>query len=240
MQVGIISEITRHPVKSMRGEKVQQTKVMSYGLYGDRSHALVDENDSFFTITQFPDLVRYKGVFSGPDSLSSYPEPIVITPDGEQYNWSDAQWLHEIEQKASKKLKRISYYPEHVPIGAIEEANLLIVTDASLKALSDSLGNEVDDRRFRPNLQIELTNYEPFVEQEWIGRTLQIGEGVKVEITGPCERCMIITVDPENGSKQPALLKKVVKQYRNHFGVYSRVVETGMIKAGDEVTVIEE
>ncbi|MCA0988727.1 MOSC domain-containing protein [Guptibacillus algicola] len=239
MHVGTISEITRHPVKSMRGQKVNETKVMNYGLYGDRSHALLDENESFLTITQFPDMVTYRASFEEPDSLESFPEPKVTTMSGHTYKWSDEEWLEEIERRSSKKLTRISYHPEHVPFGAIEEANLLLVTDASLQALSESYGSSVDDRRFRPNLQVSLTNQEAFVEQDWVGKTLQIGDNVKVDVTGPCERCMIITVDPESGSRQPDLLKKVVKDHRNQFGIYLRVIETGLIKVGDEVHVID-
>ncbi len=43
MVIGQIKEIVRHPVKSFRGESVQKTKVMEYGLYGDRSHVFMDE-----------------------------------------------------------------------------------------------------------------------------------------------------------------------------------------------------
>ncbi|WP_270180681.1 MOSC domain-containing protein [Alkalihalobacillus sp. CinArs1] len=239
MHVGTISEITRHPVKSMRGEKVSETRVMNYGLYGDRSHALIDEKESFLTITQFPDMVTYKASFDGPDSLTAFPEPIVTTMSGESYRWSDSEWLEEMEERSSKKLQKVSYHPEHVPTGAIEEANLLMVTDASLEALSEAWGKHVDDRRFRPNLKLELNSQEAFIEQEWIGSTLQIGEHVKVMVTGPCERCMIITVDPESGLRQPDLLKRVAKHHRNHFGIYLRVIETGPIKIGDDVHLID-
>ncbi len=61
MLIGHIKEIVRHPVKSFRGESVQQTKIMEYGLYGDRSHAYIDEtkDGDFLTITQFQEMVRY-------------------------------------------------------------------------------------------------------------------------------------------------------------------------------------
>ncbi|MFP3359165.1 MOSC N-terminal beta barrel domain-containing protein, partial [Planococcus sp. SIMBA_143] len=41
MQIGTLSEIMRHPVKSMTGEAVTETMVMNYGLYGDRSHVIL-------------------------------------------------------------------------------------------------------------------------------------------------------------------------------------------------------
>ncbi len=240
VEVGRIKEMTRHPVKSMTGEKVQHTKVMPYGLYGDRSHVLLDEKESFLTITQFADLVQYQASFSGSESLDAYPEPQIVTPNGQKYMWSDLEWLKEIESKSLRQLSRKSYHPEHVPIGPIEEEHLLIVTDASLQSLSQSWGEDVDDRRFRPNLEINLYEKTPFVEKEWVGKFLRIGEEVILEVVKPCERCMIITVDPEDGTKQPGLLKKLVKEQNNVFGVYARVIQKGEISTGDRVFVTEQ
>ncbi len=240
MNVGTIKELTRHPVKSMTGETVTQTMVMNYGLYGDRSHALLDEKESFFTITQFPNLVQYQASFSGPESLEAYPEPLIVTPDGQEYKWSDTKWLSEIETSSLKQLSKISYHPESVPIGPIEEEHLLLVTDASLQSLSNAWGKEAEKSRFRPNLEISLHEKKPFVERGWEGKILQIGKKVKIEVVKPCERCMIITVDPETGTKQPALLKKLVKEHNNLFGMYARVIETGQIYIGDAVTILEQ
>ncbi|MBN8209700.1 MOSC domain-containing protein [Bacillus sp. NTK071] len=240
MEVGKIKEITRHPVKSMTGERVQHTKVMPYGLYGDRSHALLDEKQSFLTITQCAELVQYQASFSGPESLDAYPEPEIVAPNGRSYMWHDVEWLNEIERKSLRQLSRKSYHPEHVPIGPIEEEHLLVVTDASLQSLSRSWGKEVDDRRFRPNLEINLFEKTPFVEKEWVGKFLRIGEEVILEVVKPCERCMIITVDPEDGTKQPGLLKKLVKEQNNLFGIYARVKQTGEIATGDRVIVVDQ
>ncbi|WP_370314088.1 MOSC N-terminal beta barrel domain-containing protein [Guptibacillus hwajinpoensis] len=108
IQIGTISEMMRHPVKSMTGERVTQTMVMNYGLYGDRSHVILDEKESFFTITQFPPLVRYQASFSAPESLDAYPEPVITTPEGEAYKWSDSTWIREIEEASSKQLTKKS------------------------------------------------------------------------------------------------------------------------------------
>ncbi|WP_347551969.1 MOSC N-terminal beta barrel domain-containing protein [Pseudalkalibacillus hwajinpoensis] len=237
--VGVTKEITRHPVKSMTGEKVNQTQVMKYGLYGDRSHALLEESGSFLTITQFAQLVQYRASFSGVESLEAYPEPVIVTPAGQTYRWLDYDWLNEIEKKLLKQLTRKSYRPEHVPIGPIEDEHLLIVTDASLQSLSTSWGKHASARRFRPNLEISLLDKTPFIESEWKGKYLRIGEEVIIEVVKPCERCMIVTVDPENGTRQPDLLKKLVKEYRNEFGMYARVIRTGKINTGDGVYLIE-
>lgn len=88
MFVGHVKEIVRHPVKSMRGENVDHTKIMDYGLYGDRSHAYLDETrqGNFLQITQFQEMVRYQARFVGEESLEEYPDVEVVTPDGKAFD----------------------------------------------------------------------------------------------------------------------------------------------------------
>jgi hypothetical protein len=62
-----------------------------------------------------------------------------------------------------------------------------------------------------------------------------IGKDVELEIKRHCERCMIITVNPSDSQRDPTLLKTVVKERNNHFGVYASVIRTGEISLGDQV-----
>lgn len=119
MLLGNIKEIIRHPVKSFHGEKVQKTKIMEYGLYGDRSHAFLDKTrpEKFLTITQFQEMVRYKARFVGEERLEKYPKVEITTPDGRVYDWGNEELTKEIENKSKRKISFISYTPTHVPIG---------------------------------------------------------------------------------------------------------------------------
>lgn len=241
MLIGTIKEIVRHPVKSFSGESVQQSKVMDYGLYGDRSHAILDDSrpGKFLTITQFPEMVLYKATFNGIDSLKQYPKVEIMTPEGSIVEWGSEELKKEIESKSSRKISTREYIPTHVPLGAIEEEHLLLVTDASLKNLKETWGGrEVDVRRFRPNLFLSLNDKIPFMEEQWFGKRLKIGKEVEIELKRHCERCMIVTVDPETSEKDPSLLKTIVKERNNHFGVYASVVNTGEINVGDGVWMI--
>ena len=76
MLIGEIKEIFRYPVKSFYGENVEKTRVMEYGLYGDRSYAFLDEtrNGKYLTITQFPEMACYKAKFAGEESVEAYPK----------------------------------------------------------------------------------------------------------------------------------------------------------------------
>jgi uncharacterized protein YcbX len=50
-------------------------------------------------------------------------------------------------------------------------------------------------RRFRPNIVVSTGNEGPgFVENDWIGRTVLIGDTVRLAITEPCPRCVMITL----------------------------------------------
>ncbi|MGM8213880.1 MOSC domain-containing protein [Virgibacillus sp. W0430] len=237
MLVGTIKEITRHPVKSFTGEQVTKTKVMKYGLYGDRSHAFLDKSrpGKFLTITQVQDMVKYKARFIGEESNDHYPDVEILSPSGKKYKWNDIQLQTELEQISNRPIQPIIYPPTNVPIGPIEEDHLLIITDASITKLASMLGANIDHRRFRPNLYIALHNDVPFIEEDWIGKTIQIGEKVKIKMNSSCERCMIITVNPEDGKMASSLLKTVVRERQNRFGVLGSVSSTGSIKVGDSV-----
>ncbi|MGM8366548.1 MOSC domain-containing protein [Virgibacillus sp. W0181] len=239
MLIGSIKEITRHPVKSFKGEKVDKTQVMKYGLYGDRSHAFLDKSrpGKFLTITQVPGMINYDAKFIGNETMNIYPKLEITSPSGRRYNWEDQGLQSELEELSNREIEPIAYSPDNVPIGPIEEDHLLIITDASLARLREMWGEQIDYRRFRPNLYIELSEKRPFSEDNWIGKEVQIGENVKIKINGHCERCMIITVNPDSGERSPSLLKTVVKERKNRFGVLASVEKTGDIHVGDNVYI---
>jgi uncharacterized protein len=242
MLIGHIKEIVRHPVKSFRGESVPKTKIMEYGLYGDRSHAYLDETKkgNFFTITQFQEMVRYKARFVGEERMDAYPKVEVTTPEGKILDWEDEELIKELENKSKRKISTKEYPTTHVPIGPIAVEHILLATDASLDHLKELWGkNEVDIRRFRPNLVISLKDKVPFSEEEWIGRRIKIGSEVEIQLVGNCKRCMIITVDPDNAERDPSLHKTIIKERNSNFGVYASVIKTGEIHENDEVLLLE-
>ncbi|WP_156410968.1 MOSC N-terminal beta barrel domain-containing protein [Paenibacillus sp. Soil787] len=62
--VGQISEINRYPVKSFAGESLETCTINTYGLYGDRFCAFVNETkdgwESFITARDIPSMLTYK------------------------------------------------------------------------------------------------------------------------------------------------------------------------------------
>lgn len=238
MKVGTIKEIIRHPVKSFGGESVAETRLMSYGLYGDRSHAFLDTSrpGKFLTITQAPEMATFSARFAGKEQDNMFPAVIIRMPDGSSAKWGDPRVAGYLESLTGKKTEQIQYSPKSVPLGPIEEEHLQLVSAASLRKLGEMRGREVDHRRFRANIILDIEGSVPFAEESWFGKKLIIGSGGSViMIKRHCERCQIITVDPEDAGKDAALLKMVAKERSNHFGVYASVVRTGPIRTGDAI-----
>jgi uncharacterized protein YcbX len=115
-----------------------------------------------------------------------------------------------------------------------------IVSRASLRELARHAGrDEVDARRFR--MSIELDGPGAHEEDGWIGRRLSVG-GAVLEVTGPCERCMITTRDPDTGEVDLNVLRTLAGYRGKHtvfMGVLCRVVQPGAVRVGNELVVDE-
>jgi len=80
----------------------------------------------------------------------------------------------------------------------------LITGTASLEDLSSRVGEELDERRFRPN--IIVTTEAPFEEDGWTA--LSIGEH-QFRLPKPCARCIMITQEPETGDRNLRVLAEL-------------------------------
>ena len=91
-------------------------------------------------------------------------------------------------------------------------------------------------RRFRPNLVVQPASGEQgFVENSWIGRTLSIGDAVRLHISGPCPRCVMTTLAQGDLPKDPGILRTAAQHNQVHVGVYASVARGGTLRRGDPV-----
>jgi len=69
-QVGSVTGLWRFPVKSMRGERLDEAHVTEQGLVGDRAYALIDNDTgkvvSAKSVKRFPDLFGCRAAFVEP------------------------------------------------------------------------------------------------------------------------------------------------------------------------------
>lgn len=92
-------------------------------------------------------------------------------------------------------------------------------------------------RRFRPNIIVDA-GQEDFAENAWIGKTIAIGDEVRLAITGPCPRCVMTTLPQYDLPKDPGILRTAVQQNGANVGVYAEVLQGGVIRQGDGVRVL--
>jgi uncharacterized protein YcbX len=91
-------------------------------------------------------------------------------------------------------------------------------------------------RRFRPNIVVLPASGETgFIENSWVGHTLAIGDEVRLNITGPCGRCVMTTLAQGDLPKDPGILRTAAQHNHVQVGVYAAVVRGGTIRRGDSV-----
>ncbi len=114
-----------------------------------------------------------------------------------------------------------------------------LLTTATLDRLRELVPEaRFEAKRFRPNLVVDAgEGSEGFVEDGWIGRTVAIGDEVRLAVTGPTARCVMTTLPQGDLPKDPAVLRAAVKNHEGNVGVYATVVRGGRVRRGDPVLV---
>lgn len=210
-----VQALWRYPVKSMLGEGLSCLRVDGNGVVGDRGHAVIDEQTGAVASAKQPRLWRALLTASaqggGQDGLT------IVLPG--QPAMSGA--ASDVHQRLSRFLGRpvsLSSRPvagadidradpeevleqgvdahvnapklvlgQLVPTASfLDYAPLHVLTSATVQ----HLGTEV--LRYRPNVLIETpAGTPPFTENDWVGRTLAVGDEVVLRIALPTPRCAV-------------------------------------------------
>ena len=175
----------------------------------------------------------------GANPVSADPSELIVdveTPDGRTLAVDDSALLEllrtDIDQKHQLTLMRSER--------AMTDCRpFSMFSLQSARQLAEETGTPMDKRRFRANVYVDLTSAQGFAENDLVGRSLRIGPKVVVTILERDPRCMMITLDPDTGEKEPAILKKVAQAHAGMAGVYGAVLVEGMIHKGDSVELLD-
>lgn len=231
--LGMIHQVARYPVKSMKGESLPSLPLTLQGFEEDRRYAFVqsDSRSSFPWLTgrELPELLRYQTSVEkagSPDVAVS-----VTTASGERWP-VDSDGLREvIETRFGKPVFLLRDYR-----GSYDVAAVSLISRQTVARIAQETGTQDDPWRFRPNLLIDLQGGGAFDELKWVGRILRLGESGRIAVTEADERCVMITLDPATGESSPSILKCVVQQHNKCAGVYATVLTPGEVRAGDGLT----
>lgn len=259
--VGKVESLWRYPVKSMCGEELEEAFVSFAGIFGDRLFAFKSTGSSkdlpYLTGRDQAQMLLYRPRFRNPDTAARPPNlteaegsapglnPVVAdpadlaleveTPSGETF---------AVDDPALIKMLSIGVEKKHVLTLARSERAMTDCRPISLfsietgQQLSEEFGVDLDKRRFRANVYMALEEQAGFAEDAFVGKSLQIGSKTVLYVLERDPRCKMITLDPDTGECNPAILKTVVKTHDGMAGIYGAVIIEGTVRPGDTIRLL--
>jgi uncharacterized protein len=211
-----VSEIWRYPVKSLKGERLNETAIAKLGIPGDRQIAVIRTiNGRFLTSRSKPKLLGLQGSINanGVPTVNGHP-------------WNSPEALHLVHEAAGEPVTL-----QQIPAPqAFDVLPLLVATDGAARYLN------IDHRRLRPN--ILLADVPELEERKWPGRIIAIGD-VRIQAEKLRDRCVMTTFDPDTQEQDPSVLLRIVHELDGSTALDSSVITPGKIRVGDAAAIID-
>ncbi len=211
-----VSELWRYPVKSLKGEMLEQAEIASLGIPGDREIIVLSQSGRLFTSRAKPKLLGLRGELDANG---------VATINGHPWNSPDALELVSAAVGEPARLEKVPH-PQGFDI-----LPLLIATDGAAKAMN------IDHRRLRPNILISGVN--GLDERNWVGGIIAIGD-VRIRAVKLRERCVMTTYDPDTQAQDRSVLFRIVREFDGVAALDCSVIEPGIIHVGDRVELLQQ
>ena len=220
-----VVQIWRYPVKSMGGEPLRSIELGNGGMPFDRRYAVMDSDPNR---AGKPLTARIEKRLLGYSAIVRDGTAYVRTPSGAEHDVHSTVWLEALSDEIDRPVTLQSFD------NAIhDDADILVVNAASLRALAVEYDAFVNPLRFRPNFVVDSSDLKPFTEEAWVGHDIAVGDAL-LRVQYPCDRCVLTTIDPETLATDPSFLRLVVEKHGGRFGMYCSVVRSGTVALGDE------
>lgn len=210
MHAGTVAALWRYPIKSLKAEPLTRATILSDGIEGDRTAALIVETPMHARAGK-----PYRGKESNQLHLTSDPETaasyaadrnVMVTLDRQQPRWFDAR-----------------------PVS--------VLFDLWVRDVEGLVGEALDPLRWRPNIYV--TAGPSFFRREpaLVGASLSVGS-VVLHVVDTIDRCVTPNYDVATGEPLPAILEAIARQRGNVMGVYCEVATPGELSVGDTVALV--
>ena len=257
-QIGKLETVWRYPVKSMRGEQVDDVFVAYTGVMGDRLYAISSsqappefpwhtnrEHEEFIlysagyknheaTLKPLAMEAAFKEALNPPYPMADAFAITIKTPAGETLDVEDPAFLESLRDKSEGEL-RLHFTQKN----AVDCRPLSLFSRQTLAQLEQETGLNLDKRRFRANFYVDWESAAGFYENELVNRRLKVGERLEIMIRELDPRCKSITIDPDTAETQPRILKHIARKHNGFAGVYAAVLTEGMAKPGDQIWLLD-
>jgi uncharacterized protein len=150
-------------------------------------------------------------------------------PSYEEY-WPDIEGLAQRDKVTDEAMPSQTFF---------DIAVIYILTTSTINRLRELYPEgRFEVRRFRPNIVVDSAEKKKdFIENSWVGKKITIGEedNIVLRVTGPCTRCVMITLPQGDLPKDLGILSTVARYNEVNVGVYASVLRGGTIRRGDLV-----
>lgn len=246
----LVNQIWRHPVKSLGAEQVECSSLeRGKTLPGDRVWALTYENSRFDILNPgwapsqvflrcsiaplFAAVSTKLNDFYGTIEFYHPQLPVIClnlekAVDRKQF----VEWVRPICPKGAPQPINLCKVPGR-GMTDTDYPSVSLNSISSLNDLSKKMALKLHPRRFRGNIWV--TGWEPWEELNLIGEQITIGEA-RLEVIEPIERCNATKTNEETGVRDADTLAALDSNLgHKNFGVYCKVVSSGLIRIGDYV-----
>jgi len=249
-----VSALYRHPVKGFTPERLTAADLaVGEGFPCDRLYAVEvgpsgfdAANPAFVSKMKFAVLARIARVARARTAYDAATGVFSARADGQPDIDADltgdlgreafAAWLTALlGEEVDAPLKVIAApgtwrFMDH-PLGHVSIINM-----ASLRDLEQRIGKRLDPLRFRGNVHVE--GWEPWVENQWQGRTLTLGDAT-TKVFKPIVRCVATHVDPTTAEADIDVVKALFDHYGHTlFGLYVQTTAAGRVAEGDVLELV--
>lgn len=260
--IASVESLWRYPVKSMAGNELAEAFVGFSGVYGDRCYAFRDKaaraGFPYLNANVQQRMLLYRPRFRHPERAAAppnlaeataiapgvtpaNPEPgdldlEVVTPLGEIVSVDDPRLLEMLREGLRGE--------HHLTLVRSDRAltdcrPVSLISLQTVRQIAAEVSAAVDERRFRANVYLDLAAGGGFGEERLVGRRLRIGRAAEVVVLERDPRCKMISLDPDTGEHDPAVLRTVAQAHGAYAGVYCAVVVEGSVSKGDAVESID-
>ena len=247
-----VAGIWRHPIKSHGREELARTLLTAgHCIPWDRRWAVAHERanvdwdnpewvpcQNFSRGAKAPKLMAIAARVdqSRQEITLSHPDLPDLTFDPDADPDALIRWVLPISPKDRARPARV-IRADSISMTDTDYQSVSLINLASHADLAARMGQDISPLRWRANLFLD--GLDPWVERDWIGKTIRVGDA-ELGIREPITRCLATTTSTRTGERDADTLGALKAGWgHQQFGVYAVVTKTGDLRQGDTFEVLD-